>query len=91
VTSKAVAEHLVRHRLHVVSRGQDTEIWCTACGLQGTAHVMMRHIRASRRWRYLGTETHFGEAYHLWEHQLTGRKFAWLARTYQILNSRAVQ
>lgn len=52
------------------------------CGRRGTPSVILKHVRASRRWRYLGTEEHFGTRYYLWEHQLTGRRYAWQVDGY---------
>jgi hypothetical protein len=71
-------------RLHLVAR-------CTTCGREGTPHVMLKHMKASRRWRYLGVEVHHWEGYHLWEHQLTGRRYAWPVDKYRAQNSRAVK
>lgn len=52
------------------------------CGRRGTPTVILKHVKASRRWRYLGVEDHYGDKYHIWEHQLTGRRFAWLVDGY---------
>lgn len=88
-------EHLVRHRLHIeaVPRGTSYEViaTCTHCGISGEPSTLLRHIKASRRWRYLGVEVVAGEAYHMWEHQLTGRRYAWLITQYQAKTSRAVK
>lgn len=46
--------------------------------------ALMAHLKKSRRWKYQGTEVHYGYKYHLWQNELTGRKFAWEAETYQL-------
>ena len=39
--------------------------------------------KSGRRWRYLGPETHYGYTYHIWQNDLTKRKFAWDVETYR--------
>ena len=38
---------------------------------------------SGRRWKYRGTETHYGYTYHLWQNELTQRKHAWEVGTYR--------
>lgn len=47
------------------------------------AREVLAHIKKSRRWKYQGTEVHHGFTYHLWQNELTGRKYAWEAETYR--------
>jgi hypothetical protein len=39
--------------------------------------------KSGRRWKYQGTETHYGYTYHLWQNELTERKYAWDVATYR--------
>lgn len=36
-----------------------------------------------RRWAYLGTETHYGYTYHLWQNEATKKRFAWDVNKYR--------
>ena len=38
---------------------------------------------SDRRWAYLGTETHYGYTYHLWQNAATKRRYAWEVGTYR--------
>jgi len=38
---------------------------------------------SGRRWNYLGPETHYGYAYHIWENELTKGRFAWEVTAYR--------
>lgn len=38
---------------------------------------------SDRRWKYQGTETHYGYTYHLWQNAATKRKYAWEVETYR--------
>lgn len=81
-----MASKYLRHRLtwrHAPHQG-----YICTCGHLAPAPDLVRHVRQARRWRYLGRELVAGEWYHLWEQQLTGRRFAILADTYTAENSR---
>lgn len=45
------------------------------------------HLKKARRWHYRGVETHYGYRYHLWQNELTQRKFAWETETYALQNT----
>lgn len=74
-----------RHRLLVEAMNftADHEARCT-CGKNfervGDGLV---HVKLARRWRYLGVEEHYGDRYHMWEHALTSRRYAWALERYQ--------
>lgn len=38
---------------------------------------------SDRRWSYLGTETHYGYTYHLWQNAATKRRYAWEVEAYR--------
>ena len=68
-----------RHRIYAV--GQE---WHCTCGLARIPVAEVRkHLHASRRWRYLGVETWFGERYYLWENDLSSQRYAWQVGAYQ--------
>lgn len=50
--------------------------------------AVLAHIKKARRWKYLGTEVHYGSQYHLWENGLTKRRYAWEVETYRATHSR---
>jgi hypothetical protein len=64
--------------------------WTCSCGWQDSGDAtnhwaeVRLHLRAARRWIYLGVEWHYGEAYYMWEHRLTGIKYAWLQPMYAL-------
>ena len=37
----------------------------------------------ARKWAYIGTETHYGYTYHLWQNAATKRRYAWEVQTYR--------
>lgn len=39
--------------------------------------------KSGRRWKYQGAETHYGYTYHLWQNELTERKYAWEVEAYR--------
>lgn len=38
---------------------------------------------SDRKWAYIGTETHYGYTYHLWQNAATKRRYAWEVETYR--------
>jgi hypothetical protein len=38
---------------------------------------------SARKWAYIGTETHYGYTYHLWQNAATKRRYAWEVQTYR--------
>ena len=49
----------------------------------GTRKVPFLLPESGRRWNYLGPETHYGYAYHIWENALTKARFAWEVTAYR--------
>lgn len=75
-----------RHRLRVTTLTEQIGGFASVCTCgKGWDDIGagVAHVRLARRWRYLGTEVHYDERYHMWEHALTGRRFAWLAERYE--------
>lgn len=47
------------------------------------ARAVVAHVKRSRRWKYLGAETHYGYWYHVWENELSKRRYAWPVEHYR--------
>lgn len=70
-----------RHRLHIDFTAEHAAT-CTCGGRWVTVEEGVAHVRAARRYRYLGVEVHYDERYYMWEHALTGHRYAWLEERY---------
>lgn len=57
---------------------------------QAAVRAVLAHIKKSRHWEYKGVETHYGMQYHLWENELTNRKFAWPVELYRADHAKAL-
>ena len=56
----------------------------------GTRKVPSFLPESGRRWNYLGPETHYGYAYHIWENELTKGRFAWEVTAYRTATKETV-
>ena len=76
ITTATDNAHLVKHQMRTwIDEQGKPQAFCN-CGAGADPATILRHVKASRRWRYLGAEVHYGYRYHIWEHQLTGRRWA---------------